>query len=83
MGAALSQSEPRPQNRPYRCFLLRCWVEEGAGPSSEPVWRFVIRQAEADAARLSFSSFHDVAAYIEAELASCAAAQKAGDSGRT
>ena len=83
MGAAEIQSEPRTWNRPYRCFLLRCWLEEGAGPGGAPAWRFAVRQAELDAARLSFTSFHDVAAYIEAELSSCVRAQKEGDSGRT
>jgi hypothetical protein len=71
MGAAQRSSEHHIQNRPYRCFLLRCWLEEGAGPGGGPAWRFAIRQAELNAARRSFASFHDVTEWIEAELAAC------------
>ena len=83
MGVAESQFEPRRANRPYRCYLLRCWLEDGAGPRGEPAWRFTVRQAGLDAARLSFASLHDVALYVETELAVCARAQQDVGSGRT
>ncbi len=79
MAPAESSSEPHTRNRPYRCFLVRCWLEEGAGTSSELAWRFTVRQAGLDAARLSFASLHDVALYIEIELAMCARAQQDAD----
>lgn len=75
--------------RPYRCFLVRCWLEEGAlpdalpgggrpgevGRGSEPAWRFTVQQVGPAAARRGFACLRDVVAYIEAELASCAIAQ--------
>jgi hypothetical protein len=82
MGGAESPSEPRTQNRPYRCYLLRCWLEEHAGPGGEPAWRFTVRQVGPDAARSSFTNFHDAAAFIEAELATCVRVQKGDDSSR-
>ncbi len=82
MGVAESQSEPCRPTRPYRCYLLRCWLEEGAGPRGEPAWRFTIRQAGLDAARLSFASLHDVALYVETELAVCVRAPQDVDPGR-
>jgi hypothetical protein len=54
--------------QPYRCFLVRCRLEDGARPAGEPVWRFTVEQAGPDAARRSFSCLHDVAAYLAAEL---------------
>jgi hypothetical protein len=60
--------------RPYRCFLVRCWLEEGAGGPSEaglggePGWRFTVQQVGPDAARRSFACLKDVEAYLEAEL---------------
>ncbi len=58
-------------SQPYRCFLLRCWLEAGAGPDGASAWRFTIQQAGRAEARRSFICFRDVAAYIDAELASC------------
>jgi hypothetical protein len=65
--------EARKKLQTYRCFLVRCRLEESAGPAGEPGWRFTVQEAGTDAARRSFASFHDVAAYIDAELASCGA----------
>lgn len=76
MGVAERQSESHRPTHPYRCYLVRCWLEEGAGSGGEPAWRFTVRQADLDAARLSFASLHDVAVYIETELAVCARAQQ-------
>ena len=60
--------------RSYRCFLVRCRLEEGGSPGAgKPAWRFTVEQIRPDAARRSFASIHDVAAYIDAELASCGA----------
>jgi hypothetical protein len=64
-------SGARSEQPPYRCFLVRCWLEEGAGPQGEPVWRFTVQQTGPDAARRSFSCLHGVAAHMEAELAAC------------
>jgi hypothetical protein len=57
--------------RSYRCFLVRCRLEEGGLPGSgQPAWRFTVEQIRPDAARRSFASIRDVAAYLEAELES-------------
>lgn len=82
MGAPESRSKPRAQNRRYRCYLLRCWLEEVAGPGGEPAWRFTVRQVGPDAGRHSYTSFHEVVALIEAELATCVRAQQGADAGR-
>ena len=81
MGANAGRSGPPRPNRPYRCYLLRCWLEDGAGPGGEPAWRFTLRQTDLDAARLSFSSLPDVKLYIETELTMCARAQHDADPG--
>jgi hypothetical protein len=61
--------EARKAMRPYRCFLVRCHLEEGVGPNREPCWRFTVQQAAPDTLRHAFTSLRDVAAYLEAELA--------------
>jgi hypothetical protein len=81
MGDGQGQSEAQMQERPYRCYLLRCWIEEGVGPNGEPAWRFTVRQTGLDAARCSFISLDDAAAYIAAELATCARVRKGGETG--
>jgi hypothetical protein len=58
---------------PYRCFLVRCRLEENAVPTGKPAWRFTVQQAGAGGARHSFTCFDDVAAHMQAELASCGA----------
>jgi hypothetical protein len=60
------------ERQPYRCFLIRCRLEEGAGPDGAAAWRFTVQQADANAPRRSFISLLEVAAHLEAELASCA-----------
>jgi hypothetical protein len=70
--------------RPYRCFLVRCRLEEEPGqtglrgqpagqPTGQRAWRFTVQQAGAGGARRSFACFDDVAAHMRAELASCGA----------
>ena len=58
---------------PYRCFLVRCRLEESAGATGQPAWRFTVQQAGAGGARHSFTCFDNVAAHMRAELASCGA----------
>ncbi len=70
MEASDKAGEARKAMRPYRCFLMRCQLEEGGGPGGEPAWRFTIQQAEPDAARHSFTCLHDVEAFLQAELES-------------
>jgi hypothetical protein len=72
MGAQRSSGRKRTNQQPYRCFLVRCRLEDG-GPQGEPVWRFIVQQAGPDGARRSFICLHDVAAYLESELVSCGA----------
>jgi hypothetical protein len=60
----------------YRCFLVRCRLE-GDG---RPAWRFTVQQAGAGGARHSFTCFDDVAAHMQAELASCEASLHAENS---
>ena len=74
MGAAGSGRGSRGTGPSYRCFLLRCRLEEGAGPNCQPAWRFTVQQTGPGAARHSFSRLKDVEAYFEAELASIAEA---------
>ena len=68
---ASSRSGARCEQQPYRCFLVRCRLEEGAGPEDNAVWHFTVQQVAPDAARRSFACLHDVAAHMEAELAAC------------
>ncbi len=70
MRASESGARAHRAGRPYHCFLIRCRLEEGAGPAGELVWRFTVQQAEPNAARGSFACLRDVEAYLEAELAS-------------
>jgi len=60
------------KRQPYRCFLIRCRLEEGAGPNGATAWRFTVQQAGAYAPRRMCVSVAEVAAHIESELASCA-----------
>ena len=64
------------ERQPYRCFLIRCRLEEGAGPDGAAAWRFTVQQAGADAPRRTCVSLTEVAAHLEAELASCVLAQE-------
>jgi hypothetical protein len=70
MVAAESSAEPRKKRQVYRCFLVRCRLEEGAVPDTEPAWRFSVQEAGPDAARRSFACLKDVEAYLEAQLGS-------------
>jgi hypothetical protein len=63
--------EPRT-GQAYRCFLLRCRLEEGAGPGGRPAWRFTIQQVGPAEAHRSFACLPDVMAYLDASLASSA-----------
>jgi hypothetical protein len=55
----------------YHCFLVRCRLVEGAGPDGAAAWRFTVQQAGAGGARHSFICFDELAAHMQAELASC------------
>jgi hypothetical protein len=80
MGASGGGAETAGKTRPYRCFLVRCRLEEQASPEDKPAWRFTVEEVRPDTARRSFVSFGAVAAYLEAELASCEAAVHAQNS---
>jgi len=76
MGATERNAGTTREGRPYRCFLVRCRLVEGNGEvkpngSRPAAWRFIVEQVRPDTARRSFASIHDVAAYIDAELARC------------
>jgi hypothetical protein len=71
MAAAESGAGARKKHKPYRCFLLRCRMEEAGSLCGEPDWRFTVQQVGPDVARRSFTGLSDVVTYIEAELASC------------
>lgn len=79
MEASDKASEARKPMRPYRCFLVRCRLEDSdggpdqVGQSGRPAWRFTVQQAAPDAARRSFACLQDVAAFLEAELGTCGA----------
>jgi hypothetical protein len=75
MGAR-ERTEQTGKRQPYRCFLIRCRLEEGAGPDGGAAWRFTVQQTDANAPRRSFVSLLEVAAHLEAELASCVLAQQ-------
>ena len=57
----------------YRCFLVRCRLAGNSRLTGQPAWRFTVQQAGAGGARRSFTCFDDVAAHMQAELASCGA----------
>jgi hypothetical protein len=82
MGGRSGRDQRRRERQVYRCFLVRCRLEDGAGPAGEPVWRFTVQQAGPDAARRSFACLHDVAAHVEAELMSCGGFAGDGERGR-
>ena len=69
MAAPVRDPGSRGTHQRYQCFLVRCRLEEGAGPEGQPAWRFTVLQGGSDPARRSFTCLHDVAAHIEAELA--------------
>ncbi len=70
MAAQDGEAQTQERVRPYRCFLVRCRLE-GNG---QLAWRFTVQQAGAcRAPRHSFTSFDDVVAHMQAELASCGA----------
>jgi hypothetical protein len=81
-GSSKEGPEARRRRQPYRCYLVRCRLEEGAGPAGEAAWRFTVQRADPDAARRSFASLDDVAAHIEADLASCAVANRSSRSSK-
>jgi hypothetical protein len=76
MGETEKEASALKKRQAYRCFLIRCRLEEGAGPDGAPAWRFTVQQAEANAPRRSFVSLLEITAHLEAELASCALAQE-------
>ena len=55
----------------YRCFLVRCRLEEGAGRNREASWRFTVQEPGTHATRHSFACLKHVEAYLEAELEAC------------
>lgn len=71
METAESGVELRAKRNAYRCFLVRCRLEEGAGPEGEPAWRFTVEQAGGNAPRRCFACLSDVASHLQAELATC------------
>lgn len=78
MGASGSGAGTPGKERAYRCFLVRCRLQEGASPEDKPAWRFTVERVRPDAARRSFASLDDVVAYVEAELASCEVSARSG-----
>ena len=68
MGATKRRVEPGPARQRYRCFLLRCRLEEGAGPGGEAAWRFTVERAGDSRARRVFASLEAATAYIDDEL---------------
>jgi len=75
MAASGSNLELGGQGQEYRCFLVRCRLEDSADRSSvsagQRAWRFTVVQMGGDPARRSFICLRDVAAYLDAELTSC------------
>jgi hypothetical protein len=76
MAGAEGGAEARKKRRPYRCFLVRCRMEEACGPSGEPAWRFTVQQVGPNAARRYFTSLREVVKYVETELTSCTTCDK-------
>jgi hypothetical protein len=61
----------------YRAYLLRCWLEAGAGPGGEPAWRFVLMQPGDEGTRRGFASLEALVRHLRAELAAAGRAHKA------
>ncbi len=57
---AVEETGTRP--RPYRAYLIRCWLD-GA------VWRFSLESIDASRLRQGFARLQEVTIYIEADLA--------------
>jgi hypothetical protein len=60
--------KPGPRRQVYRCFLLRCRLEDGAGPGEEAAWRFTVERAGESHARRTFSSLEAATTCINDEL---------------
>ena len=80
MGTADGGARTSRKGETYRCFLVRCRLEENGRPTGQPAWRFTVQQAGAGGARHSFTCFDDVVAHMQAELASCEASVHAENS---
>ncbi len=58
--------DPLDQRREIgRSYLLRCWLESGAGAHT---WRIMVQRLGGGHARKGFASLQDLAAYLEGEL---------------
>jgi len=68
MGIGENPAGSYHQQRPYRCFLVRCRLEENGGPTGELVWRFSVEEMGPRAARRAFACLEDFEAYLETEL---------------
>jgi hypothetical protein len=68
MGIGKSPAAASHQQRPYRCFLVRCRLEENAAPTGEPIWRFSVEEVGPQAARRAFACLEDFKAYLDTEL---------------
>jgi hypothetical protein len=73
MEAPKGGTETQNNGQPYRCFLVRCRLEEGAGSDGASGWRITVQQAGGDGTRRFFADPHDVALYLEAQLGVTAA----------
>ncbi len=69
------------RRRPYRCFLVRCWFEEGDAAAAQPAWRFTVQEARDGGVRRPFNCLGDVQAYLEAELRSTENHPDGGETG--
>jgi len=67
--ATAGPPKERPNGIAYRAYVLRC-LPVRAGPGCPLTWRFSLQAADADAPRHAFSRFEDLAAFLQAELAS-------------
>lgn len=71
MAATNGRASERNVGQVYLCFLVRCRLEEAAGPNGEAQWRFTVQQAGSDPTRRNFACLTAVVTYLETELGAC------------
>jgi hypothetical protein len=68
---------PPRKTRPYRSYLLRCWI----APDSEPAGRFVIEHVSGAPGRRGFDTFTELVDFLRAELLLAAEEAPPADAG--
>ena len=58
------------ETHPERAYLIRCWQERNADPSSDPHWRFSVEEVLHERKRWGFKDLEKLIAFLRIELSS-------------